>query len=85
MEVQTSQSPNFNLQADTNTKRKLLLVDYILEYFTPVFNEEINRKSKHLETLDEDKSKLLDKVKKVSTGLKKLKSIKSFETINFNC
>ena len=69
-----------NLINPTNNK-KLLLADYILEYFTPLFDEEINRQSKQLENINKDYSTIVKKVNDSADGLKKVKHGIMFENL----
>jgi len=59
--------------SDQASKEKLLLADYIMKFFTPLFDEEINRQSKQLEIVEKDYSELAGKINNIANDLKQIK------------
>jgi hypothetical protein len=70
------------------TKEKLLLADYIMKFFTPLFDEEINRQLKQLEMVEKDYLTLASKINAMSIDLKQIKTSIELEDLKrkiINC
>jgi len=81
MQIITKKHINRNCN-NIDNNNKLLLIDNILTYFSPLFNEEIERNRKQLNETSDDYSKLTNQVNSLEKDLSKIRDeIKKQELI----